>query len=292
MASPRGVSSAASTAASTDSYQDVVVKSCPTKLFVGGLMLNTTTKVLRAHFSKYGRVMDCIAMRQPDGKARGFGYVTMDTLEAASLCVSEPQTIDGRIVDVKMAVPGRSKTKEAASAAPKKQAPVTVNKVCPKCSRCEKCTSPLGTCDADTEASDDSWVPPSSVKSGGRDESWKSAGAWSAGGTWQGGGWGAAGGWQSGGWRQTAPYYVGTGSTMNSSLWNGAWGHEEQEPVLPPGLEAAAVLRSLAQPSAPPPGLGLPQPRGMSLFRTPSSSECSSAASSRCSSPAREVFAI
>lgn len=62
---------------------------------------------------------------------------------------------------------GRSKTKEAASAAPKKQAPVTVNKVCPKCSRCEKCTSPLGTCDADTEASDDSWVPPSSVKSGG-----------------------------------------------------------------------------------------------------------------------------
>lgn len=84
----------------------------PTKLFVGGISRRTTTKQLRDHFSKHGRVLDCVAMRQPDGRPRGFGYVTLDTPEAAEHYLREPQTIDDRIVDVKPAVPDTTTEKE------------------------------------------------------------------------------------------------------------------------------------------------------------------------------------
>jgi len=43
-------------------------------------------------------------MRQPDGRPRGFGYVTLDSPAAAAQCLSEHQVIDGRIVDLKPAV--------------------------------------------------------------------------------------------------------------------------------------------------------------------------------------------
>eukprot|EP00928_Gymnodinium_smaydae_P053411 TRINITY_DN37401_c0_g1_i1.p1 TRINITY_DN37401_c0_g1~~TRINITY_DN37401_c0_g1_i1.p1 ORF type:complete len:825 (-),score=221.35 TRINITY_DN37401_c0_g1_i1:64-2538(-) len=77
----------------------------PTKLFIGGVSRHTTTKQLRDHFSQFGRVLDCVAMRQPDGRSRGFGYVTLDSPTAAQRCLLEPQVIDGRVVDMKLAVP-------------------------------------------------------------------------------------------------------------------------------------------------------------------------------------------
>jgi hypothetical protein len=78
---------------------------CPTKLFIGGISRHTTTKQLRDHFSQYGEVLDCIAMRGGDGRPRGFGYVTLDSPSAAHQCLCEPQLIDNRIVDMKLAVP-------------------------------------------------------------------------------------------------------------------------------------------------------------------------------------------
>jgi RNA recognition motif-containing protein len=78
---------------------------CPTKLFIGGISRHTTTKQLRDHFSQYGEVLDCIAMRAGDGRPRGFGYVTLDSPAAAQQCLHEPQLIDNRIVDMKLAVP-------------------------------------------------------------------------------------------------------------------------------------------------------------------------------------------
>jgi len=81
------------------------------KLFMGGLTRNTTTKMLRDHFLQYGRVLDCVAMVQPDGRPRGFGYVTLDSAVAAERCLSEPMVIDGRVLDMKRAVPGTSSTK-------------------------------------------------------------------------------------------------------------------------------------------------------------------------------------
>jgi hypothetical protein len=85
----------------------------PTKLFIGGITRNTSTKMLRDHFSCFGRVLDCVAMRQPDGRPRGFGYVTLDSPAAAAQCLSEHQVIDGRIVDLKPAVAEGTMTTEA-----------------------------------------------------------------------------------------------------------------------------------------------------------------------------------
>eukprot|EP00931_Biecheleriopsis_adriatica_P017428 TRINITY_DN12519_c0_g1_i1.p1 TRINITY_DN12519_c0_g1~~TRINITY_DN12519_c0_g1_i1.p1 ORF type:complete len:696 (+),score=167.74 TRINITY_DN12519_c0_g1_i1:119-2089(+) len=77
----------------------------PAKLFIGGITKNTTTKHLRDHFAQFGRVLDCVAMRQPDGRPRGFGYVTLDSSAAADSVLAQAQVIDGRIVDMKRAVP-------------------------------------------------------------------------------------------------------------------------------------------------------------------------------------------
>eukprot|EP00428_Durinskia_dybowskii_P040193 CAMPEP_0170277414 /NCGR_PEP_ID=MMETSP0116_2-20130129/38699_1 /TAXON_ID=400756 /ORGANISM="Durinskia baltica, Strain CSIRO CS-38" /LENGTH=153 /DNA_ID=CAMNT_0010528701 /DNA_START=30 /DNA_END=488 /DNA_ORIENTATION=+ len=76
-----------------------------TKLFIGGISRRTTTKQLKDHFSKHGHVLDCVAMRQADGRPRGFGYVTLDSTEAAERVLGQPQVIDGRVVDLKLAVP-------------------------------------------------------------------------------------------------------------------------------------------------------------------------------------------
>lgn len=89
----------------------------PAKLFIGGITRHTTTKQLRDHFSRYGRVLDCVAMRQPDGRPRGFGYVTLDSPAAADRCLAEPQVIDGRVVDMKRAVPEGSGVASSPSAA-------------------------------------------------------------------------------------------------------------------------------------------------------------------------------
>jgi len=88
----------------------------PTKLFLGGITRHTTTKQLRDHFSQYGRVLDCVAMRQPDGRSRGFGYVTLDSIAAADRCLADPQVIDGRLIDMKRAVPENSGNGVAPSA--------------------------------------------------------------------------------------------------------------------------------------------------------------------------------
>lgn len=79
------------------------------KLFVGGLSAQTTTEALRAHFLRYGRLVDAVVM-QRNGRPRGFGFVTYDSSTAAAAAVSEPQWLDGRYVDVKWAVPGQPMT--------------------------------------------------------------------------------------------------------------------------------------------------------------------------------------
>eukprot|EP00419_Tripos_fusus_P002488 CAMPEP_0172673920 /NCGR_PEP_ID=MMETSP1074-20121228/12447_1 /TAXON_ID=2916 /ORGANISM="Ceratium fusus, Strain PA161109" /LENGTH=332 /DNA_ID=CAMNT_0013491289 /DNA_START=68 /DNA_END=1066 /DNA_ORIENTATION=+ len=77
----------------------------PCKLFVGGISAQTTTEVLHAHFSQYGRLVDTVVMVK-NGRPRGFGFVTYDAPGPALTALAEPQWIDGRLVDVKLAVPG------------------------------------------------------------------------------------------------------------------------------------------------------------------------------------------
>merc|ERR1719247_2256478 len=81
----------------------------PSKLFIGGLPRQTSTQQLRDHFSKHGRVVDCVVMRWSDGRSRGFGYITYDSAESANEVLKNPQPLDGRAIDVKRAVPGTNK---------------------------------------------------------------------------------------------------------------------------------------------------------------------------------------
>ncbi|XP_055932429.1 heterogeneous nuclear ribonucleoprotein A1, A2/B1 homolog isoform X1 [Argiope bruennichi] len=93
------------------------------KLFIGGLNYKTTEETLKSYFSKYGEIVDCVVMKDPNTRrSRGFGFVTyknahmVDDAQAA-----RPHTIDGREVEPKRAVPRED--------AGKPEAQVTVKKI-------------------------------------------------------------------------------------------------------------------------------------------------------------------
>lgn len=81
----------------------------PRKIFVGGLAHKTTTQHLREHFLRHGPIVDAVVLRWPDGRSRGFGYVTFADVASASAGLRLTHHIGGRAVDVKRAVPGTNK---------------------------------------------------------------------------------------------------------------------------------------------------------------------------------------
>uniref|UniRef100_A0A7S1Q2X6 RRM domain-containing protein n=1 Tax=Alexandrium catenella TaxID=2925 RepID=A0A7S1Q2X6_ALECA len=81
----------------------------PRKIFVGGLPHKTTTQQLREHFSQFGVIVDAVVLRWPDGRSRGFGYVTFTTASAAATVLAQTHRIGGRQIDTKRAVPGTNK---------------------------------------------------------------------------------------------------------------------------------------------------------------------------------------
>ncbi|XP_037947805.1 heterogeneous nuclear ribonucleoprotein 87F-like [Teleopsis dalmanni] len=77
------------------------------KLFIGGLDYRTTDDGLKAHFEKWGNIVDVVVMKDPKTKrSRGFGFITysqsymIDNAQNA-----RPHKIDGRTVEPKRAVP-------------------------------------------------------------------------------------------------------------------------------------------------------------------------------------------
>ncbi|CAE7779708.1 Rbp6 [Symbiodinium pilosum] len=81
----------------------------PRKIFIGGLAHKTTTQHLRDYFVKYGGIVDAVVLRWPDGRSRGFGYVTFSEAQGAQGALNDAHQIGGRQVDVKRAVPGTNK---------------------------------------------------------------------------------------------------------------------------------------------------------------------------------------
>ena len=77
------------------------------KLFIGGLDHRTTDETLKAHFEKYGEIVDVIVMKDPQTKrSRGFGFVAFSqSYMVDEAQKSRPHNIDGRDVDTKRAVP-------------------------------------------------------------------------------------------------------------------------------------------------------------------------------------------
>lgn len=79
-----------------------------TKIFVGGLPYHTTDETLKAFFLKFGNIEEAVVITdRQTGKSRGYGFVTMETPEAAQNAIRDPNPIiDGRKANVNLAYLG------------------------------------------------------------------------------------------------------------------------------------------------------------------------------------------
>ncbi|XP_072927320.1 heterogeneous nuclear ribonucleoprotein A1-like isoform X3 [Hemitrygon akajei] len=92
------------------------------KLFIGGLSFETTDDSLRNHFEQWGRLTDCVVMRDPNTKrSRGFGFVTYSCVaEVDGAMAARPHKVDGRVVEPKRAVSREDSTRPGAHLTVKK----------------------------------------------------------------------------------------------------------------------------------------------------------------------------
>eukprot|EP00246_Nothoceros_aenigmaticus_P011324 TRINITY_DN3032_c0_g1_i8.p1 TRINITY_DN3032_c0_g1~~TRINITY_DN3032_c0_g1_i8.p1 ORF type:complete len:183 (+),score=36.63 TRINITY_DN3032_c0_g1_i8:329-877(+) len=76
------------------------------KLVVLGIPWDVDTEGLRQYMSKYGELDDVIVMKdRGTGRSRGFGYVTFTATEDAEKAVSTQHSLNGRMLEVKVATP-------------------------------------------------------------------------------------------------------------------------------------------------------------------------------------------
>ena len=79
-----------------------------TKLFVGNLSFNITKEQLQDMFADHGVVTEVdLIMDKFSGRPRGFGFVTMETKEAAEAAIKAVNgtSVDGRALTVNEARP-------------------------------------------------------------------------------------------------------------------------------------------------------------------------------------------
>lgn len=79
-----------------------------TKLFVGGISWNVKNEDLQKAFEEIGEVVEAvIIMDRATGKSKGFGFVTMKTVEDAQKAITElnGKELDGKPLTVNEAKP-------------------------------------------------------------------------------------------------------------------------------------------------------------------------------------------
>jgi cold-inducible RNA-binding protein len=78
------------------------------KIFVGGIAFSTTSDGLRTFFAQSGPVVSAdVVTDQATGRSRGFGFVEMETPEAAEQAVTQlnGRDLDGRTLRVEISKP-------------------------------------------------------------------------------------------------------------------------------------------------------------------------------------------
>lgn len=85
----------------------------PGKMFIGGLSWQTTPENVREYFSKFGEVAEVMVMKDPaTRRSRGFGFITFSNPNSVHEVLALPShTIDGKVVEPKVAVPRKSNPK-------------------------------------------------------------------------------------------------------------------------------------------------------------------------------------
>lgn len=79
-----------------------------TKLFVGGLPYSTTNEELQSMFASYGNIISAAIITDKfTGQSKGFGFVEMESDEAAQKAISElnETELNGRKIGVSVARP-------------------------------------------------------------------------------------------------------------------------------------------------------------------------------------------
>ena len=79
-----------------------------TKLFVGNLSFNTTENDLNDAFAAFGTVTETnLMMDRETGRPRGFGFITMSSVEEAQKAIEgmNGKDMDGRALTVNVAKP-------------------------------------------------------------------------------------------------------------------------------------------------------------------------------------------
>jgi RNA recognition motif-containing protein len=79
-----------------------------TKLFVGNLSFNATQEQLQGLFGAHGTVLEVDMVKDKfTNRPRGFGFVTMETLEGAEAAIKalNGKELDGRALTVNVARP-------------------------------------------------------------------------------------------------------------------------------------------------------------------------------------------
>lgn len=84
------------------------------QIFVGGLSWHSTDESLRLYFESYGRVTECIIMKNKHTQRnRGFGFITFDSVDTVNkiLDISRQSAlfVDGKQIEVKQSQESRSK---------------------------------------------------------------------------------------------------------------------------------------------------------------------------------------
>jgi len=76
------------------------------KLFIGGLSWMTTEDGLRQYFENLGLHVDTVViMRDKNGRSRGFGFITLASIQEIDIAISISLFLDGRKVEAKRAIP-------------------------------------------------------------------------------------------------------------------------------------------------------------------------------------------
>ncbi|KAG2640611.1 hypothetical protein PVAP13_2KG106700 [Panicum virgatum] len=76
------------------------------KLFIGGISWDVDEDHLRKYFGRFGEVTEAVSMRdRTTGRNRGFGFVVFADASVAERVTMDKHMIDGRMVEVKKAIP-------------------------------------------------------------------------------------------------------------------------------------------------------------------------------------------
>eukprot|EP00249_Psilotum_nudum_P013238 c24234_g1_i3 orf=270-710(+) len=82
---------------------DADVENPGNNLYVTGLSVRATEKDLEEHLGREGKVVECHLVVDPRTKeSRGFGFVTMDSVEDAERCIKylNKSILEGRVISV------------------------------------------------------------------------------------------------------------------------------------------------------------------------------------------------